>query len=69
MVTKRNAHAPLGAGSRETIAHYFGQWTARSALQSGSPVKSGAHVYAALDEVHFKPLFSGGEITQGEFDQ
>lgn len=69
MATTRNAPTPLGDGSRETIAHYFGQWTARSALQSGSPVKSKDHVYAALDEVHFKLLFSGGVITQGEFDQ
>jgi hypothetical protein len=54
---------------RHQIILDFAKWTALSALRSGAPIKSRAHVYRLLDAVAFaKMLLPGRPIGGAEFD-
>lgn len=43
---------------RPRIVQQYAEWTALSALRSGSPIKSRRDVYTAVRGVDFEPLFS-----------
>ena len=45
-------------GVRPRIIQQYAEWTALSALRSGSPIKSRRDVYTAVRGVDFEPLFS-----------
>jgi hypothetical protein len=53
------------------IVHDFAKWTALSALQSGSPLKSRAQVYRLIEECADLPVLfiPKAPIDEGEFDQ
>jgi hypothetical protein len=57
------------ASVRAHITRSYAEWTALSALRSGSPVKKGALIYPALRRVAFDELFDAnrGRITSEEF--
>jgi hypothetical protein len=57
------------AESRSQIILDFAKWTALSALRSGAPIKSRAHVYPLLDAVAFAEVLQPGlPIAGAEFD-
>lgn len=53
------------------VTRTYAEWTALSALRSGSPVKDGAAIYPALRRVAFDRLFdpNAGEIGAEEFTE
>ena len=55
---------------RSRIIAQYAEWTALSALRSGSPIKSRRDVYSALRHVDFNPLFdkSLGPISASNFN-
>jgi len=55
---------------RPQIIAQYAEWTALSALRSGSPIKSRRDVYGVLRRVHFTTLFDKalGPINAGEFN-
>jgi hypothetical protein len=54
---------------RSQIILDYAKWTALSALRSGAPIKSRAHVYPLLDGVTFGTVLGPGlAITKSEFD-
>src|SRR5262245_52682490 len=56
---------------RKKIVHDFAQWTALSALRSGSPLKSGQQIYSLIDRhARLTVLFDATRaIDQNEFDR
>jgi hypothetical protein len=54
---------------RRQIIIDFAKWTVLSALRSGAPIKSRAHVYRSLDVVGFTQVLKPGfAIAVDEFD-
>lgn len=54
---------------RDGIVLDFAKWTALSALRSGAPIKSRAHVYRLLDAVAFGDVLQPGpSVTGPQFD-
>ena len=57
--------------ARDEILKSFAEWTALSALRSGSPIKSRKDVYGAIQSIVFDPVLdtSKGALARNEFDE